>query len=72
MAAAVVAILRLPLSAVVIATLLTTHAGNNIEPLIIVGTVVAYITTLLMSRPPKAPTEAAPQPASAAEPALSP
>jgi H+/Cl- antiporter ClcA len=50
-AAAVVAVLRLPLSAVVLATLLTVHAGNNVEPLIIVGVVVAYIVTLMMSRP---------------------
>ncbi len=50
--AATVAILRLPLSAVVLATLLTTHAGNNVEPLIIVGVVVSYIVTLSVSRLP--------------------
>ena len=55
--AAIVAVLRLPLSAVVIATLLTTHAGSNIEPLTIVGVVVAYVVTLVMARPP-APTSA--------------
>ena len=38
--AATVAILRLPLSAVVLATLLTSHAGPDVEPLIIVAVVV--------------------------------
>ena len=50
MGAAIVAVLRLPLSAVVLATLLTTHAGTGAEPLIIVGVVVAYVVTLLLSR----------------------
>ncbi|HYB27700.1 MAG TPA: chloride channel protein [Solirubrobacteraceae bacterium] len=63
MGAAVVAVLRLPLSAVVLATLLTVHAGSNVEPLIIVGVVVSYIITLLLSRTP-AP-EATAQPRSA-------
>jgi hypothetical protein len=45
MGAAVVAVLRLPLSAVVIATLLTSHASDRVEPLIIVGVVVAYLTS---------------------------
>ena len=62
MGAAVVAVLRLPLSAVVLATLLTSHAGSNVEPLIIVGVVVAYIITLLLSRSPKPTTAAAPRP----------
>jgi H+/Cl- antiporter ClcA len=52
MGAAVVAVIRLPLSAVVLATLLTSHAGSNLEPLIIVGVVVSYILTLLLSRSP--------------------
>jgi hypothetical protein len=47
-------VLRLPLTGVVVATLLCTHgAGVGVEPLIIVGVVVAYVTTLLLSRPPK-------------------
>jgi H+/Cl- antiporter ClcA len=50
MGAATVAVLRLPLSAVVIATLLTTKAGGGVEPLIIVGVVVSYVVTLAMSR----------------------
>ncbi len=44
--AATVAILRLPLSAVVLATLLTVKAGTGDEPLIIVGVVVAYLIAL--------------------------
>jgi H+/Cl- antiporter ClcA len=47
-------VLRLPLTGVVVATLLCTHAaGVGVEPLIIVGVVVAYVATLLLSRPPK-------------------
>jgi H+/Cl- antiporter ClcA len=42
--AAVVAVLRLPLSAVVLATLLTVNSGAGSEPLIIVGVVAAYLT----------------------------
>jgi H+/Cl- antiporter ClcA len=49
MGAATVAVLRLPLSAVVLATVLTAPAGSNVEPLIIVGVVVSYIVTLLLS-----------------------
>ncbi len=51
-AAAIVGVLRLPLSAAVLATLLTTGAGSNVEPLIIVSVVVAYVVTLLLSRRP--------------------
>jgi hypothetical protein len=67
-----------PLSAVVIATLLTTQAGNGVEPLIIVGVVVAYVVTLLLSRPtlltseePASPTRE-PTPAPTAIPAPAP
>ena len=56
--AAVAAVLRLPLSAVVLATLLTAKSGTGDEPLIIVGVVVAYLVTLLLSN--HAPTAAAP------------
>ena len=57
MAAGVVTILRIPLSAVVIGTVLTAHAGDGVEPLIILGTVVAYVVTLLISaRWPATPT----------------
>jgi hypothetical protein len=47
--AATVGVLRLPLSAVVLATVLTAPAGSNVEPLIIVGVVVSYIVTLMLS-----------------------
>jgi H+/Cl- antiporter ClcA len=47
--AGVTAILRLPLSAIVIATLLTAKAGSGAEPLTIVGVVVAYLATLKLS-----------------------
>ena len=56
MGVAIVAVLRLPLSAVVLATLLTSHAGPKVEPLIIVGVVVAYVVTLVMTRPPAPPS----------------
>ena len=48
MSAGVVTILRLPLTAVVIGTVLTAHSGVGDEPLIIVGVVVAYVVTLLI------------------------
>jgi H+/Cl- antiporter ClcA len=46
----VVSILRLPLSAIVIASLLTDRAGAGAGPLIIVGVAVAYLTTLALAR----------------------
>ena len=48
-----VAVLRIPLSAVVLAALLTSTTGLGSSPLIIVGVVVAYIVTQAVS--PKAP-----------------
>ena len=48
--ASMVAMLRLPLSAVIVATLLTSRAGVNVEPLIIVGVAVAYVTTVAIAR----------------------
>ncbi len=69
MGAGFVAVLRLPLSAVVIATVLTTKAGANVEPLIIVGVVVSYLVTLLLGRLKAPAEESAPAPATAAEPA---
>jgi hypothetical protein len=47
--ATVVSVLRLPLSAIVLAVLLTSGAGPGAGPLIIVGVVVAHITTLALS-----------------------
>jgi H+/Cl- antiporter ClcA len=49
MGAAVASVLRLPLSAVVLATLLTSKGGTADEPLIIVGVVVAYVATLVIA-----------------------
>jgi chloride channel protein, CIC family len=54
--AAVVSVLQLPLAATIVA-LLVTQAGAGVAPLIIVGVVVAYITTkLLAARRPAAAT----------------
>ncbi len=50
MGAAMAAVLRLPLAAVVLATLLTAHAGAGVEPLIILGVVVAYLATTALHR----------------------
>jgi H+/Cl- antiporter ClcA len=64
--ASVVAVLRLPLSATVLAVVLTGSSGPGAGPLIIVGVVVAYLTTLALSaREARAPT---PTPASEAAP----
>jgi H+/Cl- antiporter ClcA len=48
MGAMVVAVLRLPLSAVIIATSLTIKSGPGLVPLIIVGVVVAYLATFAL------------------------
>ena len=50
MGAALVAVLRLPLSAVLLALVLTSGAGHGAEPLVIVGVVVSLVTTLALSR----------------------
>jgi hypothetical protein len=70
MSVMVVAFLKLPLSAVVIATALTTSAGLAVGPLIIVGVVVAYLATLglegrLGTGDPAAPAPGGPAPAPA-------
>jgi H+/Cl- antiporter ClcA len=52
MGAGVAAVLRLPLTAVVTASVLTAHSGAGSEPLVIVGVVVAYVVTLLLSSRP--------------------
>ena len=49
--AAVVAVLRLPLAAVVLATVFTVSAGLGSGPLIIVGVVVAYLTVQALPGP---------------------
>jgi H+/Cl- antiporter ClcA len=48
MSASVASILKLPLSAVVIATVLTLHSGEAIGPLAITAAVVSYLVTLAM------------------------
>ena len=58
MGAAIAAVLRLPLAAIVLATLLTANSGTGDEPLIIVGVVVAYLVTLLISAPAPAASPA--------------
>ncbi len=65
--ATVVAMLRLPLSSILLAILLTSHAGAGSAPLVIIGVVVAYLVTLaLRARFEPAPAPA-PSPAAAAE-----
>jgi H+/Cl- antiporter ClcA len=44
-----VAILRLPLSAVVITSVLTSKAGAGADPLVILGVVIAYLVTLRLA-----------------------
>lgn len=67
MGAACVSMLRLPLSSIVIALLLTSQAGLAVAPLIIVAVVVAYITTeILSARRSPAEKDAAGSPAPAA------
>jgi H+/Cl- antiporter ClcA len=55
MGAATVSVLRLPLAALVLAVLLTSEAGPGAAPLVIVGVVVAYLTTQMLSGPPPVP-----------------
>ena len=50
--AAVASVLRLPLSGVVLAALLTAQSGAGSLPLVIVGVVVAYVITTVLSPPP--------------------
>src|SRR3954454_2517393 len=59
LAAAVADVLRLPPSAVVLATLLTANSGVGSEPLIIVGVVAAYLTVQALPA-----MEAPPEPSS--------
>jgi hypothetical protein len=48
--AGVVSVLRLPLTAVILGVLLTSQSGAGSEPLIIVGVVVAYFTTVALGK----------------------
>jgi hypothetical protein len=58
--AEIAAVLRLPLTAVVLGTLLTTNAGKRVEPLIIVGVAVSVVVTVILARRPKNATAPAP------------
>jgi H+/Cl- antiporter ClcA len=60
--ASIVAVLELPLTAMVLALLLTSKAGLATSPLIILGVVVAYLTRLAMTKSQESgsPAEAAP------------
>jgi predicted tellurium resistance membrane protein TerC len=70
-----VAILRLPLSSVMIGLLLTAQAGLAVAPIVIVAVVVSYLVTLALdaylesrlvrSAPEQAPEEAAAAPTAA-------
>ena len=51
MGAGAVSVLRLPLSCVVLASLLVSKSGAGAEPLIIVGVVVAYLVTIVTDTP---------------------
>jgi H+/Cl- antiporter ClcA len=68
MAAAIATVLRLPLSAIVIAAVLTEGSGAGSEPLVIVGTIVAYMVSrrLLTPTATVATATAAPAPATTA------
>ena len=56
--AAVVAVLQLPLSAVILALLLTAQSGPGAAPLVIVGVVTAYLTTVALNRTSSEPDDA--------------
>jgi H+/Cl- antiporter ClcA len=45
----IVAILRLPLSAIIITSVLTSKAGAGADPLVIVGVVISYLVTLRLT-----------------------
>ena len=69
MAAMIAAVLKLPLSAIIIAVALTFTAGAALVPLVIVGVVVAYLATLALEA--RLGTAAAPAPATSPEAAAS-
>ena len=65
MAAAIAAVLRLPLSAIVIAAVLTAGSGAGSEPLVIVGTIVAYMVSRTLLTPPATAAHGASAPTTA-------
>jgi H+/Cl- antiporter ClcA len=71
MGAAVVAVLRLPLSGVLLASILTATAGLGASPLIILGVVVSYLVIIALPSHPadaEAPARGAPPGPGAAPP----
>jgi chloride channel protein, CIC family len=70
--AAVVATLRLPLSSVVLAVLLTAGVGAGVAPLVIVGVVVAYVVATVLEPRVQSGPDAAPEPPPAAPAQLEP
>jgi hypothetical protein len=69
MGAMIAAVLRLPLSAIVIASLLCASAGPGAAPLVIVGVVASYLTTLALEGRLGAPSDpGAPDPAAVPAP----
>jgi H+/Cl- antiporter ClcA len=65
--AGVASVLKLPLSAVMLAVVLTAQSGAGAGPLIVIGVIAAYLTTLALSAPREAP-QAASEPLPAAAP----
>ena len=60
--------LRLPLTSVLLATVLLSSDGLQVTPLAIVAVVVAYVASARLTPPPPAPAPAPPHPAEAAAP----
>jgi hypothetical protein len=67
MGAGAVSVLRLPLSCVVLASLLVSKSGAGSEPLIIVGVVVAYLVTIGLDKAVEARKAGSPPLATAGE-----
>jgi H+/Cl- antiporter ClcA len=63
--------LRLPLTSVLLATVLLSSDGLQVTPLTIVAVVVAYVASARLTPPPPAPAPAPPHPAEAAAPVRS-
>ncbi|BDM69027.1 hypothetical protein HEK616_25140 [Streptomyces nigrescens] len=60
-----VAMLRLPMTSVLMATLLMGRSGLTVMPLVIVAVVVGYVVTLRLTPAPAAPGRTAPAPSAA-------
>jgi Voltage gated chloride channel len=68
MGTGIVAILRLPLSAVVVTSVLTSKAGTGADPLVILGVVISYLVTLRLSAHQTATSTSKPAATNATEP----